>query len=197
MKKIIFIDFENVLEFGKKFRNNKMNLLIDLISKTDSKVVVFGKWRKTDFNMLFNMLKDNSLSEDIINNIISCTSDFRKEFFKDKHLNYSIVEGNEIKYWIYNNLEHPYLADPDIIDKYRYTTNGGLYLGMKKDKEGVDYQYVIITSNKNLLMEQEDKSIIVNKKEGLTLENVNIALNILNTVLDEKSEPVGYNNSFF
>lgn len=91
---------------------------------------------------------------------------------------FPILRGNCVKHWVDNFVEKPYLADPNLGNKFEIwdypNDENGLekpeYRGMRVLKYGNDYKYLICSDSQDLLVEQIDKNVHIDFNYGLTME---------------------------
>ena len=77
-------------------------------------------------------------------------------------------------------LKYPWKGHPERDEEFKTYNKNGIFNGMKHQKLGKDYVYVILDDDTDMLLDQKKYFIKCDPEEGLTLENVNKAIKILN-----------------
>ena len=167
MKKIIFLDIDGVLAIPSCLKDgmwalsdDKQKLLGDLIKATNCEIVLSSSWRYHSLEKT----KEHMQSEGFLfnDNLIGVTIRAYQYLEKGTKIHLSIPRGVEIKQWIDANIN---------------SENGKNW---KRKKIGKDYSYVILDDDSDMLLEQKDFFIRTNPEKGLTKENVEQAIKILN-----------------
>ena len=110
-EKIIFLDIDGVLnvieqgydEYGPIFHEHFQDNLKYIIEKTEAKIVISSSWRSDGIDKLINMWKHRNIAGEIIDITPQCYDivNFGKFEFYDE-----VRRGDEIQYWIENNIEY-------------------------------------------------------------------------------------------
>jgi hypothetical protein len=167
MIKIIFLDIDGVIATPKTIVDgtwgltpSKQKLLGKILSVTDAKIVLTSSWR---YNTL-EITKDYMLSKGFLfnNQMIGVT--IRGYQHIEKGYPMSIPRGVEIKQWIDNNICRNQGTGP-----------------YNRMMVGVDYNYVILDDDTDMLLEHAPRFLQCDGMIGLTNELANKAILILNT----------------
>jgi len=166
MRKIIFLDIDGVIAIADDsgglwgLSDKKQELLSDILAATDAEIVLTSCWRKSDLEETREyMTKKGFLFS---KRIIGIT--IRAYHYIEKGVHLSIPRGVEIKQWIDTNI---------------HSNNGKDW---KRKEIGKEWNYIILDDDTDMLLEHKDHFIQCNSMEGLTEEQVAIAVTILNTV---------------
>lgn len=165
MKKIIFLDIDGVLatsEFlhqGQWALATKKQLLFKrILDQTNAEIVLSSSWRKHNLEETKqHMEKHGFMFND---KLIGVT--IRAYQWIEKGVHLSIPRGVEIKQWI---------------DTHIHSDNG---INYQRKKLGIDYQYVIIDDDCDMLLEHQDNFVRTDSEKGLTEKDVEKAIEILN-----------------
>lgn len=165
MKKIIFLDIDGVLatsEFlhqGQWALATKKQLLFKrILDQTNAEIVLSSSWRCHNVEETKqHMEKHGFMFND---KLIGVT--IRAYQWIEKGVHLSIPRGVEIKQWIDTNI---------------HSDNGKNY---QRKKLGIDYQYVIIDDDCDMLLEHKDNFVRTDSEKGLTEKDVEKAIEILN-----------------
>lgn len=168
MKKIIFLDIDGVLATPESIDNDgfwglvdsKQELLKEIIDATDADIVLSSSWRFSDVERTKDYMTSKGFK--FSNKIIGVTIRAYKYIDKSAKIHLSIPRGVEINQWI---------------DTHIHSDNG---FGFKRKKYGVDYTYVILDDDSDMLYTQANKFLKTNSDIGLTKEIVEKAIQILN-----------------
>jgi hypothetical protein len=166
MQKIIFLDIDGVIatpEFVKDgmwaLNPNKQKLLGEILEKTNAQIVLSSSWRKHTLKDTITFMENEGFL--FCNKLIGVT--IRAYHYIERGIHLSIPRGVEIKQWL---------------DTNTHSNNGKNY---KRKILGVDYQYVILDDDSDMLLEHKDNFIKTDSLIGLTQEDVEKAIEILNT----------------
>lgn len=167
MQKIIFLDIDGVLATPDYLKDGcwalnpeKQKLLGEILSWTEAKIVLSSSWRKhTLEDTKAYMKKEGFLFTD---EIIGVT--IRAYHYIEKGIHLSIPRGVEIKQWIDTNIH----------------SNNGKDWSRKKLR--VDYNYLILDDDNDMLLEHKNNFIRTDGMIGLTSEDVVKSVAILNNV---------------
>jgi hypothetical protein len=170
MIKLIFLDIDGVIatpDYVKEglwaLNPEKQKLLGEILKATDAKIVLSSSWRK----LTLEDTKEHMTEEgfEFVDNIIGVTIrayHYIKKIENEKGIHLSIPRGVEIKQWIDTNI---------------HSENGKNY---QHKKLGIDYTYVILDDDSDMLLEQKNNFINTHFEIGLTGIDVVKAIKILN-----------------
>jgi hypothetical protein len=166
MKNLIFLDIDGVIATPECLEDgmwglveSKQELLGKIIESTDAKIVLSSSWRlhTVEDTVAYMNKKGFRFSDRIIGVTI------RGYHYIQKGFPMSICRGVEIKQWIDNNI---------------HRENGqGAFV---RKKIQVDYNYVILDDDTDMLLEQQRHFVQCDPKTGLTNYEVEKAISILN-----------------
>ena len=168
MDKYIFLDIDGViatsdyLDEANMWTINpyKLELLKNIINKTNAKIVLSSSWRKHSVEDTIKYMLNNSFT--LATLIIGVTIRAYHYIDKNERIHLSIPRGVEIKQWI---------------DTHIHSDNGKNWT---RKKEKIDFTYIILDDDSDMLLEQKDNFIQCNSNIGLTEEIVEIAIKKLN-----------------
>ena len=168
MKKIIFLDIDGVLATPKsvegvggmwQIEDEKQDILEELLKDTGADIVLSSSWRRhTLEDTKIHMTQEGFRFSD---KIIGVT--IRAYHFIQKGFPMSMPRGVEIQHWIDNYI-------------HRQNNQGSF----ERKKLGVDYTYVILDDDSDMLYTQAPYFIQTNPEEGLTQFDKMWATMILN-----------------
>ena len=161
MDKYIFLDIDGVLATPKsiegvggewKIEDEKQELLKHIIDSTGAKIVLSSSWRKWDLETTIEFMKEKGFwFSDLI---IGVTIRAYQYLDRTKKIHLSIPRGVEIKQWIDANI---------------HSDNGKNY---NRKRLGVDYKYLILDDENDMLLEHKDYFVKTHPTKGLTSEDV-------------------------
>lgn len=171
MKKIIFLDIDGVIATPQSidesglwtFTKDCLDLLGVILKETGAKIVISSSWRLHNVEETKEHFAEHNFPfcDDIIGVTIRAYHYIVSgEDSKRPHL--SIPRGVEIKQWLDTNI---------------YSDNGKDW-NMKMP--GVDFTYVILDDDTDMLLEQKDYYLRTKSRIGLTEEIAKKAIQILN-----------------
>jgi hypothetical protein len=174
MDKYIFLDIDGVLATPESIKDGTWGLvparqkqfkklMENTKNQTDwiePKIVLSSSWRKWDLETTREFMKEEGFW--YWDKIIGVTIRAYQYLDRTKKIHLSIPRGVEIKQWIDANI---------------HSDNGKNY---NKKKVGVDYNYLILDDETDMLLEHKDNFIKTHPTKGLTNEDVKKALLILN-----------------
>jgi hypothetical protein len=173
MEKYIFLDIDGVLATPKsiegvggewKIEDEKQELLKHIIDSTGAKIVLSSSWRKWDLETTIEFMKQEGFwFSDLI---IGVTIRAYQYIDRTKKIHLSIPRGVEIYQWIDTNI---------------HSDNGKNW---ERKKLGLDYQYVILDDDCDMLYVQRNNFVNTNSTLGLTKDESNKAIEILNKKYD-------------
>lgn len=166
MRKIIFLDIDGVLatpDFVKDgmwaLNPEKQKLLGRILAETGAEIVLSSSWR---MNNLENTKKHMEFEGFLFcDKLVGITIRAYHYLERGTRIHLSIPRGVEIKQWIDTNI---------------HSDNGENW---ERKKRGIDYTYVIIDDESDMLLEHKDNFVHTNSKTGLTEEDVEKAIKIL------------------
>lgn len=180
--KIIFLDIDGVLSTGRmmfqQWDKEAMGNLLVLLDKTNAHIVVSSSWRDNDKAEMAKTFKEHGCYQAIIDRIIGITC--RGYHFVVKGSKLPIIRGNEIKEWVDTNLKYPWIANPQLDKDYKEYDISGNFVKMRANIKDKDYFYVILDDDMDMLLEQALNFIHTDINIGLTTNDVEKAINILN-----------------
>ena len=169
MRKYIFLDIDGVLATPKsvegvggewKIEDEKQELLKRIIESTGAKIVLSSSWRKWDLETTIEFMKGEKFW--FADLIVGITIRAYQYLDRTKKIHLSIPRGVEIKQWIDTNI---------------HSDNGKNW---EKKILGVDYQYVILDDDIDMLYTQKNNFVNTNSDLGLTDDDCELAIEILN-----------------
>ena len=169
MIKIIFLDIDGVIAIPDVVKDGmwglcdeKQKLIGEIIKRTDAKIVLSSSWRKHDLDSTKEFM--NRAGFLFCDKIIGVTIRAYHYIEKGSNIHLSIPRGVEIKQWIDTNI---------------HSIQGKNY---NRKKKGVDYNYVILDDDTDMLLEQKDNFIQTDCMLGLSESDMAVAVTILNTI---------------
>jgi hypothetical protein len=167
MKKIIFLDIDGVLATPEYLKDGqwalnpeKQKMLGRILSETDAEIVLSSSWRH-------NSLEDTKEFMDkegflFVDKLVGVTIRAYQYLERGTGVHLSIPRGVEIKQWIDTNI---------------HSNNGKDW---QRKKLNVEYTYVILDDDSDMLLEHKNNFIRTESSIGLTDKNVEKAISILN-----------------
>lgn len=165
MKKYIFLDIDGVISTQRcryKLDPEKQLLLGKILTVTKAKIVLSSSWRKHTLEETKEYMNEEGFL--FTDKIIGQTIRTYHYLDKTKKIHLSIPRGVEIKQWVDTNI----LSD------------NGINWGGDKLKFGKDFSYVILDDDKDMLLEHKDCFINTDPYLGLSEEDTEKAIKILN-----------------
>lgn len=169
MEKYIFLDIDGVLATPKsiegvggawEIEDEKQEILKRIIDSTGAKIVLSSSWRKWDLETTIEFMKEEGFW--FADLIIGVTIRAYQYLDRTKKIHLSIPRGVEIYQWIDTNI---------------HSDNGKNW---ERKKLGVDYQYVILDDDIDMLYTQKNNFVNTNSDLGLTDDDCELAIEILN-----------------
>jgi len=167
MKKIIFLDIDGVLATPDYLKDGnwalnpkKQELLSEILNQTGAKIVLSSSWRLHTIKETKSYMKEQGFL--FVDDIIGITIRAYHYIDRSSKIHLSIPRGVEIQQWI---------------DTHIHSENGKNW---QKKKLGVDYQYVILDDDSDMLFTQSNNFIQTDSNFGLTLGKMYAAIQILN-----------------
>lgn len=173
MDKYIFLDFDGVITTRQSRYDldpEKCKLIQKIVDATGAKIIITSSWRKNTLEATIEMLKtvDGHRIPSVvswINDVVGITIRAYQYLAKGTDIHLGIPRGVEIKQWI---------------DTHVHSTNGKNF---NYKEVGVDFQYVILDDDSDMLYEHRKHFIKTNTYKGLSLAQAKKAIKILNTEL--------------
>ena len=166
MDKYIFLDIDGVIATPESVKSglwalvdSKQVLLKDILQRTGAKIVLSSSWRKHTVPDTIKYMKEQGFW--FADKIVGVT--IRAYQYVEKGIHLSMPRGAEIKQWI---------------DTHVHSDNGKNWV---KKQIGIDYQYVILDDDNDMLTNQFKHFVRCDSMIGLTIENAEQAIKILNT----------------
>lgn len=174
MENYVFLDVDGVINIPpyNSFDKNCLNNLRILIETTKAKVVISSSWREGDLERTKKHFPDW-----LKPHIVGETIRGYQETAEGSSL--PIVRGNEIKHWVDRHLKYPWHAYPERDKEFKIYREDGSFKMMRSQKLGVEYNYVILDDDQDMLYEQRNNFVLTNEKKGFDTEALNKALQIL------------------
>jgi hypothetical protein len=194
MEKYIFLDIDGVLNTRKSIelpmlddKNHRFDpacveALNNIIEETDAKIVITSSWRnnlgsdEANLNWIRNIFYVRGFN--FPHSIIGQTVRGYKYTIKGSNL--PIVRGNEIKQWTDTHLRYPWHAYPERSEEYTIRDEDGNFKKMRSNELGVDYRYVIIDDDNDMLLEHYDLFYQTEFENGLTSNTAKYIIEYLN-----------------
>ncbi len=173
MNKYIFLDIDGVLATPKsiegiggewKIEDEKQEILKNIIDSTGAKIVLSSSWRKWDLEGTIEYMKQEGFW--FADLIIGVTIRAYQYIDRTKKIHLSIPRGVEIQQWIDTNI---------------HSDNGKNW---DRKVLGIDFQYVILDDDSDMLYTQRNNFVHTNSSLGLTKEDCDKAIFILNKERD-------------
>lgn len=180
MRQIIFLDIDGVLATPENLDKADMwtftprcveQLRRILIAHPSAEIVVSSSWRKETVEATKQYLQDEGLGIDVIDRITGIT--IRGYNYIQKGVAMSIPRGVEIRQWIDHNI---------------HSGGNGLYIPgangtFQRRNLGLEYQYVILDDDTDMLLEQGPRFVRCHSSKGLTRELSDKAIGVLRGVV--------------
>lgn len=170
MDKYIFLDFDGVITTKKSryaLDPKKCELIQKIVDATGAKIVITSSWRLNTLEATIEMLK--TVDGDQISFIVSWINDIIgitiRAYQYVPGIYFDIPRGVMIKQWINTHIH----------------SNNGKNFDYKK--VGIDFQYVILDDDSDMLYEHSKHFIKTDTYKGISLTQAKKAIKILNTEL--------------
>lgn len=182
--KILFLDIDGVLclpeDNYEKLNERAVQRLELIVMRTYCKIVVSSSWRCGDLELTKKSLIEKGFTPFLANEIIGETIRAYHQTIKGSHL--AVCRGNEIKTWVDRNLVYPWHENPEMDAQYRILKEDGSFKSMRSNKAGVDFSYVILDDDNDMLLCQKDYFVNTDGRFGLTKQDYLKAIGILNQI---------------
>lgn len=182
--KIIFLDIDGVINTTKhrfqKFDEECMSSFEEILNLTKAKIVISSSWRDENYERMKLNFLEHGCTDKIFNEVIDITCRGFRSTIKGSRL--PIVRGNEIKEWIDTRLIYPWHETPSLDKHYQILNEDGSFKMMKHNELNIDFSYLILDDDIDMLYCQKDNFIVTNCDDGITKEHIQQAVNILNYI---------------
>lgn len=182
--KIIFLDIDGCVNIPKNFYESFdldcLENLRRIIKETGAKIVVSSSWRAGCMELTKESLAKGGFPDDLMNEIVGET--IRGYHYTVDGSSLKVVRGNEIGTWVDRNLKYPWHENPKMKKDYETRNEDGSFKKMKSNEVGKDYAYVILDDDTDFLLCQQHSFINCDEIEGLTSEDADKAIKILNKI---------------
>ena len=165
MDKYLFLDVDGVIATPQTIVDGmwaltleKQKLLGVILDQTDAKIVMSSSWRKHTLNDTIGYMKQEGFL--YCDKIVGVT--IRAYQYIEKGIHLSVPRGVEIKQWVDTNI---------------HSKNGKEW---KRKKVGLEYNYVILDDNADMLLEHAKHFVRTDPIKGLSEQDVEKAIKILN-----------------
>jgi hypothetical protein len=174
MENYIFLDVDGVINIPpyELFDKDCLENLRYLIKQTTSKVIISSSWREGDLERT-----KKHFPYWLQKHIVGETIRGYKETIKGSSL--PIERGNEIKHYIDRHFKYPWHAYPERDEEFKLYNEDGSFKMMRSNELYVDYNYVILDDNQDMLYEQKDNFVLCDSLKGFDNECLKKALAIL------------------
>lgn len=182
IERYIFLDIDGVIATPKTLEDGmwgltpeKQDLLGIILEKTKAKIVLSSSWRKYTLEGTIEYMKE--LGFHYHDKIIGIT--IRGYQYIERGIHLSIPRGTEIKQWLDIHVIYPWFGYPERNEEFKIYNEDGSFEMMHSNKLGVDFTYVILDDDSDMLYDQSRHFINCDSMEGLTLDQANEAIKIL------------------
>jgi hypothetical protein len=178
----IFLDIDGVISTPNCIKDgmwaldpDKQKLLGIILDATGANIVLTSCWRKSTLEDSIKYMNDEGFM--FCDKIVGIT--IRGYHFLQKGINLNIPRGVEIKQWLDTHAVYPWHAYPERTKEYEIYDNNGKFIKMNSNKLGKDFNYVILDDDIDMLLEHAKRFIRCDSMIGLTIEQVQQAIEIL------------------
>jgi hypothetical protein len=187
MRKIIFLDIDGVIATpetiiggGWGITPKCENMLAYIIKNTNAEIVLTSSWRLPTLEETISYMTEHGfhLSE----HITGVTIRAYKYLDKTSKIHLSIPRGVEIKQWIDTHLKYPWYAYPERQKEWEILNPNGSFKMMKSGELRIDYSYVILDDDCDMLLEHIDRFLRCDPMIGLDKQLADEAIKILEGV---------------
>lgn len=165
MDKFIFLDIDGVIATPKKITHGTWDLTDEcqrnlgiILKKTKAKIIISSSWRMSTLENTKEKLKEHGFL--FVDDIIGQT--IRGYDYIQKGVHFSIPRGVEIKQWM---------------DTKIHSDDGKNF---NRKKINVDFTYVIIDDDSDMLLEHKNNFVKTYSRLGLSYQDVTECIRILN-----------------
>lgn len=179
----IFLDIDGVIATHETLDDgmwgltpSKQDLLGMILDKTNAKIVLSSSWRKHTLEDTIKYMNERGFrfSDKIVGITIRAY-----HYIQKGTVHLSIPRGVEIKQWLDIHVIYPWYAYPERHKEFEILKEDGTLKMMRSQKLGVDYNYVILDDDCDMLFEHRNNFIRCESNIGLTLKQANKAIKIL------------------
>lgn len=167
MKKIIFLDIDGVLATPEYLKDGqwalnpeKQKMLGRILDETDAEIVLSSSWRHNSLEKTKEYMEGEGFL--FVDKLVGVTIRAYQYMERETGIHLSIPRGVEIKQWIDTNI---------------HSDNGKNWKRLIVNK---DYTYVILDDDSDMLLEHQNNFVRTKSDIGLTEEDVQKAISILN-----------------
>ena len=182
--KIVFLDVDGVIniakDYYKRFNQDCLFQLERIIKETGAKIVVSSSWRTGNRALTIQSLMESGFTQFLADQIVGET--VRKYHYVISGSHLELCRGNEIATYVSRSLRYPWHEYPEMDHQYRVNNPDGSFARMRSNKPGVDFSYVILDDDSDMLLCQKDFFVQTFEPEGLNEEAANKAIQILNQI---------------
>lgn len=176
--KIIFLDVDGVINTNRnhftKLDEIALEYLKIIIESTGAKIVISSSWRTGSLEETKKYFP-TWLQEYIISETESKHKYCKSDFY--------ICRGNEIQDWLNKNVIYPWQKYPELSNEYLIINEDGTSTNCSKSNElNIDYTYVILDDDSDMLYDQRNNFIQTNMYKGLRKNDIKKAIKILNQI---------------
>lgn len=183
MRKIIFLDVDGVIATEESldrgqwtFVDHLQDKLGHILDATGAELVISSSWREATIEATKEKFKNKGFL--FVDKIVGIT--IRGYSYLRPKVHLSIPRGVEIKQWIDTHLIYPWYAYPEQTKQYKLYDEDGNFKKMKSNKVGVDFNYVILDDDSDMLLEHRPYFIKTHRIYGLSEQDAIQAIKILN-----------------
>jgi HAD domain in Swiss Army Knife RNA repair proteins len=187
MYKYIFLDIDGVIATNKTVIHGTWGLTPEcqdflgfILEKTDAKIILTSSWRLNTLEDTINYMKEQNFR--YCDKLIGITIRAYKYLDKTKKVHLSIPRGVEIKQYIDTHLIYPWYAYPERSKEFEILNEDGSFKQMRSQKLSIDYNYIILDDDTDMLLEQKDHFVNTDSMNGLSIEDAEKAIQILNKI---------------
>lgn len=177
--KLIFLDIDGVIATYKtrfQLTPKKQDLLGFILNETDAKIVLSSSWRHHNVEDTVKHMNEEGFR--FSDKIIGVT--VRGYHQLEKGATIKIPRGVEISEWLDRNIIYPWYANPACSKEFEIYDENGNFKKMKSRRPGVDYEYVILDDDSDMLYYQRKYFIKTHCYNGLSFFDTYKAIKILN-----------------
>ncbi len=185
MEKYIFLDIDGVIATSKTVKESSWDLTPEcqkwlgfILKKTKAKIVLSSSWRLNSLEETKAYMIENGFS--FTDSIIGITIRAYHYINKEQKIHLSIPRGVEIKQWLDTHVVYPWHAYPERDEEFKIYDENGNFKMMRHQELGIDYNFVILDDDSDMLLEQKDNFIKCQSSSGLTRIIAELAIEKLN-----------------
>lgn len=188
MDKYIFLDIDGVVNIPPYDKFNKRCLynLYSILDNTGAEIIISSSWREGDIELTKASFIKHGFDPEYAKFIKGETC--RGYKYVKQGSNLPIVRGNEIKWYIDTHIKYPWHAFPDRTKEFTEYREDGTFKMMRSRQLGVEYTYVILDDDTDMLYDQRHWFVNTDSHTGLTVIDAHSAIHILNSKSKQKTE---------